>query len=57
MGEGSGVVWFGVSGLEVLGSHDDGVEVTIEVQTTAAVAACGGCGTRAKAKDRRWVTA
>lgn len=56
MADGSGVVWFGASGLEVLGHHDDGVEVTIEVQTTATVVGCDGCGTRAKAKDRRWVT-
>jgi transposase len=51
------VVWFGVAGLETLRDPvDDGVEVTIEVQTTATVVACGGCGTRAKPKDRRWVT-
>lgn len=56
MAEGSGVVWFGASGLEVLGVVDDGVEVTVEVETTASVVGCGGCGIRAKAKDRRWVT-
>lgn len=56
MAEGSGVVWFGAPGLEVLRVSDDGVEVTVEVQTTATVVGCGGCGTRAKPKDRRWVT-
>lgn len=56
MGEGSGVVWFGAPGLEVLDVADDGAEVTIEVQTTAVVVGCWGCGTRALPKDRRWVT-
>ena len=57
MADGSGVVWFGASGLEVVGEViDDGTEVTIAVETTARVAACAGCGTRAKPKDRRWVT-
>ena len=47
MADGSGVVWFGASGLEVLGHHDDGVEVTIEVQTTATVVGCDGRADRA----------
>jgi transposase len=50
------VVWFGASGFEVLDVTDDGVEVVLEVQTTATVVGCSGCGTRARPKDRRWVT-
>ena len=36
--------------------HDDGYELVVEVETTAAVVGCAGCGSRARAKDRRWVT-
>lgn len=56
MGDGSDVVWFKAPGLEVLGVSDDGVEVTIAVETTATVVGCPGRGSRARAKDRRWVT-
>ncbi|WP_334145067.1 ISL3 family transposase, partial [Rhabdothermincola sp.] len=31
-------------------------ELVVEVESTATVVGCGSCGTRAKAKDRRWVT-
>jgi transposase len=56
VGDGSCVVWFGASGFEVLDVTGDGVEVVLEVQTTATVVGCSGCGTRARPKDRRWVT-
>ena len=56
MGDGRGVVWFNAPGLEVLGVSDDGVEVTIAVETTATVVSCPGRGSRVRAKDRRWVT-
>ena len=57
MAEGSsGAVWFGAPGFEVLGVVDAGGELVVEVQTTATMVGCSGCGTRARAKDRRWVT-
>src|SRR3546814_12298466 len=46
--------WFGASGFEVIGSVHGEFEVQIEVQSTVTVVGCGGCGTRAVAKDRRW---
>lgn len=55
MGEGSGACWFGASGFEVLGVIDADFEVVVEVETTATVVGCSACGTRARAKDRRWV--
>lgn len=55
VGDGSGACWFGASGFEVL-DVIDGVELVVEVQTTAGPVGCSGCGTRARAKDRRWVT-
>lgn len=55
VGEGT-AWWFGASGFEVLGAARGELEVQIEVQSTATVVGCGGCGTRATAKDRRWVT-
>lgn len=56
MGDGSGALWFGAAGFEVLGVAVSDVELTIEVQTSAVVVGCVGCGTRARAKDRRWVS-
>lgn len=56
MVEGSGACWFGAPGFEVLGVEDDGVELVVEVETTATVVGCASCGTRARPKDRRWVT-
>ena len=47
---------FGAAGFEVLAVHDDRWELTVEVETTATVVGCAGCGTRARPKDRRWVT-
>ncbi len=55
MVEGS-AVWFGASGFELLAVTDDGVELVVEVETAKAVVGCVTCGTRAVAKDRRWVT-
>ncbi len=55
MGEGT-ALWFGASGFEVLTAVHGEVEVTIEVQSTATVVGCSGCGVRASSKDRRWVT-
>jgi transposase len=54
--EGSGACWFGAPGFVVLAVIDDGHELVVEVETTATVVGCGGCGSRARAKDRRWVT-
>jgi transposase len=53
--EGSGGCWFGAPGFTVL-AVIDGDELVVEVETTATVVGCAGCGTRAQAKDRRWVT-
>ena len=53
--EGS-ALWFGARGFEVLDARDDGVELMVEVETTATVVGCPGCGTRAVSKGRRWVT-
>jgi transposase len=54
--DGSGACWFGAPGFEVLGVVEDGGEVVVEVETTATVVGCGACGSRARPKDRRWVT-
>jgi transposase len=54
--DGSGACWFGAPGFVVLDVADDGVELVVEVETTAKVVGCSGCGTRARAKDRRWVS-
>jgi transposase len=48
-------LWFGAPEFEVLAVFDDGVELTVEVQTVAAPVGCPGCGVRARSKDRRWV--
>lgn len=57
MGDGSaGAVWFGAPGFKVLRVLDSEFELVVEVESTATVVGCGSCGTRAKAKDRRWVT-
>ncbi len=49
-------LWFGAAGFEVLDVAEVGVELVVEVETTARVIGCSTCGTRAVAKDRRWVT-
>ena len=49
-------LWFGAAGFDVLDVVDDGVELVVEVETSPALVGCSGCGTRAVAKDRRWVT-
>ena len=56
MGEGSGACWFGAPGFVVLDVIDTGVELVVEVETTATTVGCSACGTRARPKDRRWVT-
>ena len=57
MGDGSrGAVWFGASGFELLSVHDDEDGLVLEVETSVGVVGCSGCGTRGRAKDRRWVT-
>lgn len=53
---GSSAVWFGAPNFRVLDVIDDGFEVTIALESTATVIGCAACGTRAKAKDRRWVS-
>jgi len=54
--EGSAAAWFGAPGFSVLSVADDGVELVVEVETEATVVGCSTCGTRARAKDRRWVS-
>jgi transposase len=49
-------VWFGAPDFEVLDVVDDGVELVVSVQSTVTVTGCASCGTRARAKDRRWVS-
>lgn len=56
MGDGSSAVWFGAAGFEVLDVAVSDAELVVEVQTTATVIGCELCGTRARPKDRRWVT-
>ena len=54
--EGTGACWFGAPGFVVLDVIEDGMELVVEVETTATVVGCGVCGRRARPKDRRWVT-
>jgi transposase len=54
--EGRAALWFGASGFGVLDVVDDGVELEVQIQTVAAAVGCSTCGTRARPKDRRWVT-
>ena len=49
-------MWFGASGFEVVDVAEVDDELVVSVQTTATVVGCAGCGTRARPKDRRWVT-
>lgn len=56
MVEVSSACWFGAPGFVVLDVNDDDFDVVVEVETTAVVVGCSGCGSRARAKDRRWVT-
>jgi transposase len=53
--DGSSAVWFGAPNFEVLAVADDGVELIISIESTTTVTGCASCGTRARAKDRRWV--
>lgn len=56
MVDGSCAVWFGAPNFCVLDVVDDGRELTIAVESTVTVTGCASCGTRARAKDRRWVS-
>ena len=56
MVDGSSAVWFGAPNFRVLEVIDNGHEVTISVESTLTVTGCPACGTRARAKDRRWVS-
>ena len=56
MVDGSSAVWFGAPNFRVLDVVDDGFEVTISVESTVTTVGCVSCGTRARAKDRRWVS-
>jgi transposase len=51
----SGSVLLGLDGFEVLAAQVVGGEWQLEVQTTATVVGCGGCGMRAEAHGRRMV--
>ncbi len=54
--DGSSAIWFGAPNFEVLDVTDDGDELVVAVESTATVVGCSRCGTRAKTKDRRWVS-
>lgn len=54
--DGSCAIWFGAPNFEVLDVADDGVELTIAIESTVTAVGCTACGTRAKPKDRRWVS-
>ncbi len=56
MFDGSSAVWFGAPNFVVLDVVDDGGELTIAIESTVMVTGCAACGTRARAKDRRWVS-
>lgn len=56
MVEGSAAAWFGAPGFVVLDVIDDGIELVVDVETEASLVGCLACGTRARPKDRRWVT-
>jgi len=57
VGDGSGTaLWFSAPELEILAVRDDGHELVVEVETPTGPVGCPGCGVRARAKDRRWVT-
>jgi transposase len=57
VGDGSAAAWwFSASEFEILAVHDDGDELVVEVETRPGPVGCAGCGVRARAKDRRWVT-
>ena len=56
MVDGSAALWFGASGFEVLDVCEVGAELVVEVETTAMIVGCASCGSRARPKDRRWVT-
>jgi transposase len=49
-------VWLGAPKFIVLDVVDDGVELMISIETTLTFVGCSCCGTRARPKDRRWVT-
>jgi transposase len=51
----SGSVLLGLDGFEVLAAQVVGGEWQLEVQTTATMVGCGGCGMRAEAHGRRMV--
>jgi transposase len=53
--DGSSAVWFGAANFVVLKVADDDVELAISIESTVTVTGCASCGTRARAKDRRWV--
>ena len=54
--EGSSAVWLGTPSFVVLEVVDDGIELVISIETTRTFVGCTRCGTRARPKDRRWVS-
>jgi transposase len=54
--DGTCALWFGAPNFEVLDVVDDGIELIISIESTVTVTGCASCGTRARAKDRRWVS-
>jgi hypothetical protein len=47
---------FGAAGFQALDVAEPDGELVVVVQNSATLAGCSRCGTRANAKDRRWVT-
>ena len=54
VGDGTGLAeaLLGLGGFRVLAVRETPAEVVIEIETTAAVVGCPGCGVRAEAQDR-----
>jgi transposase len=54
--EGCSAVWLGAPNFVVLDVVDGGVELVISIESTLTFVGCTLCGTRARPKDRRWVS-
>ena len=54
MSDGNGLAeaLLGLEGFRVLKVSETAAELVVEVETTADLVGCGGCGTRAESQDR-----